>query len=90
MKIVIEAASRSYAVVRKGKGYEVVAADIDDQPLADLSSRHAEQMTKLHYAPDLGEQYAFFAKIAASHLGGKLASEVPPGEGELERASANN
>ena len=90
MKIIIEAAGRLYSVVREDKGYKVVAEDIDEQPLADLSSRHAKEMTKLHYSPDLGERYAFFAKIAAAHLGGKLASEVPPGKGELEKGSAGN
>lgn len=86
MNIALKGRRGTFSIKPSDTGFHVDASDEDDSEIAELATRHANNMTKMYYTPDLGEAYAFFSKVAAAYLNAEIVGEIPSGTGELEKA----
>lgn len=76
-----------YSISASGSGFVIKAKDSEDAEMgAAAESLIAGRWKRNAYSPAMGDPLAFAATMAASILGGKVATQISAGPGELEQS----
>lgn len=79
----------TYLISSSSSGFIVKAENDEDSAVASAAqSLIMGRWRRNAYSPAMGDPLAFAASMAASILGGEVASEIPKGRGELEQSGA--